>query len=156
MTPERLVKQMIFLDQQNNLIMFKKNQRLGYFDLGNVLPRDDDGNVPDYRECADTVFFNVEKYEENGTLKYLDVSPKTDQYTVIEFDEQNMPKNEPILGHTYNSTLNAFIPPCPMDEFVLNEETFEWQPDPSKTYDLHSDGKLYRYNIENSAWIPTW
>jgi hypothetical protein len=35
----------------------------------------------------------------------------------------------PGIGYTYEGTLDAFIPPKPEDgEWVLNEETFTWEP----------------------------
>ena len=33
------------------------------------------------------------------------------------------------IGFTYDEALDAFIPPMPTDgEYVLNEETFSWEP----------------------------
>ena len=32
------------------------------------------------------------------------------------------------IGFTYNEALDAFIPPKPDGEWVLNEETFSWEP----------------------------
>ena len=59
-------------------------------------------------------------------------------------------------GYLYDSDGNRFIPPCPVDGYIYDNATEEWKPDPSATYDLHGDGKLYRYNEEDSSWIPTW
>lgn len=64
--------------------------------------------------------------------------------------------NEPAIGYTLDTTLNAFIPPKPDPNYILNTTTYQWEPDPSLTYDLHSDGKLYRYDSQLSGWIPTW
>lgn len=32
------------------------------------------------------------------------------------------------IGYTYNEELDAFIPPSPGADWVLNEETFLWEP----------------------------
>lgn len=64
--------------------------------------------------------------------------------------------NEPAIGYTLDTTLNAFIPPKPDSTYILNTKTYQWEPDPSLTYDLHNDGKLYRYDPENICWIPTF
>jgi hypothetical protein len=64
--------------------------------------------------------------------------------------------NQASIGDTLDTTLNAFIPPKPDPNYILNTITYQWQPDPSLTYDLHNDGKLYRYDPENLWWIPTW
>ena len=64
--------------------------------------------------------------------------------------------NEPAIGYILDTTLNAFIPPKPDATYILNTITYQWEPDLSLTYDLHNDGKLYRYDSENICWIPTW
>jgi len=64
--------------------------------------------------------------------------------------------NEPAIGYTLDTTLNAFIPPKPDPTYILNTITYQWETDPSLTYDLHNDGKLYRYDLENICWIPTF
>ena len=64
--------------------------------------------------------------------------------------------NEPAIGYTLDTTLNAFIPPKPDPTYILNTITYQWEPNPSLTYDLHNDGKLYRYDSENICWIPTF
>jgi hypothetical protein len=80
-----------------------------------------------------------------------------EEFDVLEFNLENMPTNNPIIGWEYNTSQNKFFDPNPTVEgYVLNETTLEWEPDPEKTYNLHGDGKLYRYNPENASWWPTW
>jgi hypothetical protein len=64
--------------------------------------------------------------------------------------------NDPYIGYTLDTTLNAFIPPKPDPTYLLDQTNFTWNPDPSLIYDLHNDGKLYRYDSQLSGWIPTW
>ena len=147
-----IIKQVIFLNDQNVVVGFKKNQHVGTVSLEDLPLKDPvTGNSKDYRMFLDTVLFNVVEVEPG----VYEVSPKTDQYTVIEFDEFNIPSNEPVFGYTYDNRLNNFIPPCPVNGFILDEQTLEWKPDLSRTYDLHGDGKMYRYDEERSGWVPT-
>lgn len=75
----------------------------------------------------------------------------------LEFSKDtSITNNQPIIGYTYDENLNAFIPPQPDPRYILNTQTFEWEPDENLEYDLHGDGKLYRYNKELNGWTPTW
>jgi hypothetical protein len=49
------------------------------------------------------------------------------------------------IDYTYNENLNAFIRPCLDETYILNTETFEWEPDPELEYDLHGDGMMYKW-----------
>lgn len=40
-------------------------------------------------------------------------------------------KNHPAIGFTYDKNKDAFIPPCPNQNWILNEETCLWE-DPNK------------------------
>ena len=75
------------------------------------------------------------------------------EYSVVDTSITNNPA---AIGFTYDENLNAFIPPQPDPTYILNTQTFEWEPDENLEYDLHGDGKLYRYNKELTGWIPTW
>lgn len=79
-----------------------------------------------------------------------------DQNTIEYSEDTSITNNQPIIGSTYDENLNAFIPPQPDPTYILNAETFEWEPDENLKYDLHGDGKLYRYNKELNGWTPTW
>ena len=86
-----------------------------------------------------------------------DNGPNEPNQNIIEYSEDNsITNNQPSIGHTYDPNLNAFIPPQPDLTYILNTQTFEWEPDENLEYDLHGDGKLYRYNRELKGWIPTW
>ena len=71
-------------------------------------------------------------------------------------DTDSLLVNDANIGYTLDETLNAFIPPKPDTTYLLDQTSFTWNPDPSLTYDLHNDGKLYRYDPENICWIPAW
>lgn len=61
----------------------------------------------------------------------------------------NFRKNYAGVGYTYDSTRDAFIRPKPFASWVLNETTCLWDaPTPMPT-----DGKFYRWNEEQLAWV---
>lgn len=73
---------------------------------------------------------------------------------VIEYSmDPSITNNPAAVGYTYNVDLNAFIPPCPDETYILNTQTFEWEPDPELEYDLHGDGILYKYVPDLKGWI---
>ena len=58
-------------------------------------------------------------------------------------------KNYAGIGFSYNSELDAFIPPKPFNSWILNEETCQWQsPVP-----VPNDGNFYKWNEEESNWV---
>jgi len=55
-------------------------------------------------------------------------------------------KNFAGIGYTYNSDLDAFIPPKPFDSWVLNQESCKWEapvpyPDDNNTYVWDEESK---------------
>ena len=57
-------------------------------------------------------------------------------------------KNYAGIGFTYDTELDAFIPPQPYDSWVLNEETCNWEsPVPYPT-----DSNQYKWNEETQSW----
>jgi len=60
---------------------------------------------------------------------------------------RNFRKNYAGIGHKYDSTMDAFIPPKPYPSWVLNNETCVWEsPIP-----MPSDGECY-WNEEKQEW----
>jgi hypothetical protein len=76
------------------------------------------------------------------------------QENIISYSMDNSITNNPAaIGYTYNADLNAFIPPQLDDTYILNTQTFEWEPNPELEYDLHGDGILYKYDPDLKGWI---
>ena len=66
-----------------------------------------------------------------ASREFMDTKPYGDQ---IYIENSGKIKNEPIIGGTYDETLNAFIGPKPYPSWILNEETCEWEsPVPKPT-----------------------
>ena len=57
-------------------------------------------------------------------------------------------KNYAGTGFTYNSELDAFIPPCPCLGWLLNEETCLWEPPIPKP----EDDKFYIWDETLQNW----
>ena len=60
------------------------------------------------------------------------------------------------IGYSYNSTLDAFIPPKPFESWILNNETANWEspigPSPELTTEELSAGSTYYWDEENIRW----
>jgi len=53
------------------------------------------------------------------------------------------------VGYSYDSNLDAFIPPKDYESWVLDEEIFDWvAPVP-----YPEDGKSYRWSEEEITWV---
>lgn len=57
-------------------------------------------------------------------------------------------KNFALVGGTYDSTKDAFIPPQPYPSWTLDEDTCIYVP--PKAYP--TDGKNYEWNEESKSW----
>ena len=57
-------------------------------------------------------------------------------------------KNHAGIGYTYDSQLDAFIPPKPYNSWILNEDICLWEaPMP-----YPNDGNQYTWNEETQSW----
>jgi hypothetical protein len=73
----------------------------------------------------------------------------------IHYGENGLPDGKPAfrknyagIGYSYDSTLDAFIPPQPYLSWTLDNETADWKaPVPYPT-----DGKMYSWNETTQAW----
>lgn len=98
--------------------------------------------------------------DENNIVTDANVVEEDSEYEIQENTipysiDSSITNNSAAIGYTYNADLNAFIPPRPDDTYILNTQTFEWEPDPELGYDLHGDGILYKYVPELKGWIPS-
>jgi hypothetical protein len=67
--------------------------------------------------------------------------------TCILFDPETH-KNHPAPGYLFDAENNVFIPPKPLESWVLNEETFQWEnPIPMPT-----EGGPWMWVEANLAW----
>ena len=60
----------------------------------------------------------------------------------------NFRKNYAGTGYTYDKSKDAFIAPKPYPSWVLVESTCQWKA----PVDYPSDGKMYEWNEDTTAW----
>ena len=61
----------------------------------------------------------------------------------------NFRKNYAGVGHTYDSTRNAFISPQPYPSWTLNETTCNWEAPVA----CPDDGKEYTWDEDTTNWV---
>lgn len=71
-------------------------------------------------------------------------NPDTDE----TIDEPGFRKNFAQPGFSYDTNLDAFIPPKPFDSWVLDEETGLWKA----PYPMPEDGNVYLWNESTLSW----
>ena len=60
-------------------------------------------------------------------------------------------KNYAGIGYTYDTALDAFVPPKPYPSWLLNSDTAQWEaPVPMPT-----DGKKYSWDEASQSWVET-
>lgn len=95
--------------------------------------------------------FNVSDLLSDATLEQSILSGYDDTHTHMEYSTDNsITNNQPEMGYKFNESLNAFIPPRQNETYILNTETFNWEPDPNLEYDLYGDGIKYKWQ---SGWV---
>ena len=57
-------------------------------------------------------------------------------------------KNFAGIGYTYDSDLDAFVPPKLFDSWILDEDTCQWKAPIA----YPQDGNIYLWNEANQAW----
>lgn len=153
---EKIVPILVFLDKtENTVVNVSIDVPLGIVGINTSLWKNGDQSVPENRQVSliKGKYFTTElipKENQPGTWN-VTVTPNYDEYDVIE--HTNL-QNIPSIGFNYDAENQIFFPPCPVEGYILDTTTGQWNPDPSKSHDLHGDGKLYRYNPENLTWIP--
>lgn len=133
-----------------NVIVFKEKQEES-FDLREILLPYAKKEHPDL----------LDSELQQKILEYVDTLPPSgigvendyEDLSLIWGMENSVIVNRPEVGYFYDEERKAFIPPKPDETYILNEETFIWEPDPNIEYDLHNDGILYKYQKEPPQWI---
>jgi hypothetical protein len=61
-------------------------------------------------------------------------------------------KNHAGIGYTYDSQLDAFIPPKPFNSWILNEDTCLWEPPVAKPTTELQYSQYYSWNESTLSW----
>jgi len=64
-------------------------------------------------------------------------------------DTGSIRKNYAGIGHTYDATRDAFIPPQPYPSWTVDEDTCRWEA----PVDYPDDGKLYEWDESITNWV---
>jgi len=62
------------------------------------------------------------------------------------------------IGMSYNNQYDVFLPPQPYSSWILNTETYEWDPpvpEPELTEEQRDGGSYYEWNEETQEWQLT-
>jgi hypothetical protein len=101
--------------------------------------------------------------QDNFVINVLSLGPNEDISTVIEnvyssryhgieySEDKSVTNSQAFIGSTYNENLNAFIPKKPNPTYILNEDTYVWEPDPNLEYEINNDGIMYKWN--GNGWV---
>lgn len=108
----------------------------------------------------DTADENGNEVEEIG-IKFLKFLFGEDTIWKQTSYNNNIRKHYAGIGHTYDENLDAFIPPKPFDNWILNEETCLWEPPISKpelTEEQIQNNSVYEWDQEiygetGNGWI---
>jgi hypothetical protein len=87
-------------------------------------------------------------YNTRGGIHYdpLTGAPSVDQSKALR-------KNFAGIGYTYEIGVDAFIPPKPYSSWVLDEETYLWNP-PIPVPSDAGEGNPYIWDEETQSWVP--
>jgi len=143
---------------KENVFLFEENVfcRVS-FEVTEVIPVENTTRVQELKEQGIKLLYRTD-YLEFGNHSFLSgntiIYLRDDRFNYVIYNEGDVIKGIPHIGSVYHTDLNAFVFPPERDDYVLNETTYEYEPDPEKSYDLHNDGKLYKYDAEGLRWIP--
>ena len=67
----------------------------------------------------------------------------------------NIRKNYAGIGYTFNSDLDAFVPPKPFASWLLNEETAQWEAPTPMPEDAGTGEppKMYSWDEATTSWV---
>lgn len=61
----------------------------------------------------------------------------------------NFRKNYAGIGSKYDAAIDAFIPPKVLQSWILNEQTYKWEPPIARP----EDGKVYTWDEQTISWL---
>jgi hypothetical protein len=87
-------------------------------------------------------------YNTRGGVHYTDGQPSADQSKAFR-------KNYAGLGYTYNTDIDAFVPPKPFASWLLNEETAQWEAPVAMPADAGTGEppKRYSWDEATTSWV---
>lgn len=109
-------------------------------------------NDPNNADLTFSVIPNTGNFLVGKKIYYL----RPDDYNYALYEEGEVVKGDILPLSIYHPDSKIFAVEPPMENYILNETTYKYEPDPNLEYDLHGDGKLYKWDTESEGWVPTW
>lgn len=94
-------------------------------------------------ERTDVKYVKRTSYNTKGGIYY---DPNTNQPSIDQ--SKAFRKNYAGIGYTYDTNLDAFIPPKAYDSWTLNEQTCLWEP----PVPYPDDGQYYDWDEDTLSW----
>lgn len=97
---------------------------------------------------AEVEFFDA--FIDNSPGEWIQTSYNTQKGINILNDTTPLRKNFAGIGYSYNKEKDAFIPPKPFESWIINEETYQW--DPPIPYPIDGEQKKHVWDEESKNW----
>ncbi len=119
-----------------------------------IVVSDNDCQDSEQQECEETgiqfcksLFGEDTKWKQTSYNSFL--GKRYDPETNLPIEgEIGFRGNYAGIGYTYNEELDAFLPPQPYPSWILNKETYTWEP----PIPYPESEELYIWNEENQEW----
>ena len=98
-----------------------------------------------YAKVEDNLVTRVIVAEPEFFESFVDSSPG--EWIQCSYND-NIRKNYPGIGYTYDSVRDAFIPPKPYTSWALNETTCRWEA----PVEIPDNDTEYTWNEDNQSW----
>lgn len=98
-----------------------------------------------YAKVEDNLVTRVIVAEPEFFESFVDSSPG--EWLQCSYND-NIRKNYPGIGYTYDSVRDAFIPPKPHTSWALNETTCRWEA----PVEIPDNDTEYTWNEDNQSW----
>ena len=80
--------------------------------------------------------------------QHLALNEAGDDYVLSDTQEKAFRGNYAGIGYTYDTDNDVFIAPKPYDSWIIDEDTWIWEP-PTPMPD---DGNMYMWNEDTQSW----
>lgn len=147
-----------FTERKENLVYLNENNEVvGEFPVFEIGVFETNETPPEFLNInvsGNDFFTQVVTYDETDEKYYMQVGINSSVYSVIEYTGID----KVCHMHVYDEGSNRILPikddPTYIIDLSAPANELKWTPDPALQYDLHGDGKLYTYDVENDCWWP--
>jgi hypothetical protein len=109
---------------------------------------EDEGKEAELSARAGGVYKQT-SYNTRGGIHYKEVIDENGNIDYVPSGKPQFRKNYAGVGYTYDEARDAFIPPKPLNSWILNEDTCDWEP----PLPYPTDNKSYYWDEEQVKWV---